>query len=443
MSNVVKNEVVKKTDFSADNYVTRTTFSTDTNAIDDKIDKVDKKIPDVSNLATKSIVTILVRDLDNRIDKLKIKDYAKKTSLTDYMLTSTFNSKSTELEYKIKDVDIIAKSAVTKANSVKRDLNDYAKKTDVANDITTIKNDYVSNASLTSRLNDLKSQHIATEVKAIDDKTKKNSSDILGLESRLKHKEDIVDEVQRENALTSGRDYYRDKMYLLYKCKAFSFKYTSGRINLWKSTGLNNYSRDSDMDAVSVTTTSLPSLIDNWRMGVRLEGAYFKQMRLLRPNNDNVANIHMVYLIDPISNSRNTDYTVQNALFGGVKITKNATDTSKHKHEGYGICFDEGGMFSLGNINNGRNVLIFGVHENSVIHSNNKANNIFIMGDRFVQGINDTTLYAEKIYRQNFTAVNKKCVLSMLYNDDYSYLFVNGKRELIFKAKDDQIVKEI
>ena len=129
MSNVVKNEVVKKTDFSADNYVTRTTFSTDTNAIDDKIDKVDKKIPDVSNLATKSIVTILVRDLDNRIDKLKIKDYAKKTSLTDYMLTSTFNSKSTELEYKIKDVDIIAKSAVTKANSVKRDLNDYAKKT--------------------------------------------------------------------------------------------------------------------------------------------------------------------------------------------------------------------------------------------------------------------------------------------------------------------------
>ena len=37
-----------------------------------------------------------------------------------------------------------------------------------ANDITTIKNDYVSNAFLTSRLNDLKSQHIATEVTAIN-----------------------------------------------------------------------------------------------------------------------------------------------------------------------------------------------------------------------------------------------------------------------------------
>ena len=81
-------------------------------------------------------------------------------------------------------------------------------------------------------------------------KLKKNASDILGLESRLKQKEDIVDEVQRENALTSGRDYYLDKMYLLYECKSFSFKCTSGKINLWNSNGINNYTNDSDMDAV-------------------------------------------------------------------------------------------------------------------------------------------------------------------------------------------------
>ena len=128
-------------------------------------------------------------------------------------------------------------------------------------------------------------------------------------------------------------------------------------------------------------------------MSVRLEGAYFKQTKLVRPNNDNIVNIYIVYLIDPIISSRNTDYTVQNALFGGVKITQDATDTSKHKYEGYGICFDEGGMFSMGNINNGRNVLIFGVHKNSVIHSNNKANNIFIMGNGFVQSINDISLF--------------------------------------------------
>ena len=224
LSNVVKNEVVKKTDFSADDYVKKTKFSSDINSLDDKIDKVEKKIPGVSSLETKRNVTTLVKNLDNRIDGLKIKEYAKKTILSNYLLTSDFNTKSTELENKIKD-------GVTKANTAKSDLNDYAKKTNVANDITTIKNDYVSNASLTSRLNDLKSQHIATKVKTIDDKTKKNASDILSFKSRLKQKDDIVDEVQRENALTSGTDYYLDKMYLLYECKAFSFKYTNNKIN--------------------------------------------------------------------------------------------------------------------------------------------------------------------------------------------------------------------
>ena len=139
MSNVVKNEVVKKTDFSADTYVTRSKFSTDTNALDDKIDKVEKSIPDISSLETKRNVTTLVNNLNNKIDNSKINDYAKKTSLTNYMLTSIFNTKSTELESKIKDADIIAKSAVTKTNSIKSNLNDYAKKTDVANDTTTTK----------------------------------------------------------------------------------------------------------------------------------------------------------------------------------------------------------------------------------------------------------------------------------------------------------------
>ena len=74
LSNVVKNEVV----FSVDTYVTRTKFSRDTNALDDKIDKVQKKIPDISSLETKRNVTTLVNNSNNRIDNLKINDYAKK-----------------------------------------------------------------------------------------------------------------------------------------------------------------------------------------------------------------------------------------------------------------------------------------------------------------------------------------------------------------------------
>ena len=75
-------------------------------------------------------------------------------------------------------------------------------------------------------------------------------------------------------------------------------------------------------------------------------------------------------------------------------------------------------------------------------HANNKANNIYVLGRDFVQGINDTTLYAEKIYKTNFTAVEKKFVLSLHYNGDNSYFFVNDTQELKFKGKDDQIFKE-
>ena len=388
-----------------------------------------------SDLASKSSVTTLVKNLDDRIDKLKIKDYAKKTGLSNYMLTSGFNTKSTDLETKIN-------ANGTKITSLKSDLSGYAKKTDVADDITKIKNDYATNASLDSKLNDLKRQNIATEVKSIGDKTKKNTSDILAFESRLKQKEDIIDDVQRDNALTNGRDYYRDMMYLLYECRAFSFNYTSSKINQWNSTGLHNFSSDSHIDAVAVNNNDLPSSVDNGRLSVKFDGCYFKQTILVKPNDNKVINVYSVYKLHPTSRFGSDIYTVQNALFGGVKITKNATDTSEHKYEGYGICFDEGGMFNMGNINNGRNVLIFEVHENSVVHSNNKANNIFIMGDGFVQGINDTTLYAEKIYSRNFSAVNEKFVLSLHYNDDNSYLFVNGKQGLKFKAKDEQIVKE-
>ena len=82
LSNVVKNEVVKKTEFSADDCVKKTKFSGDINSLDDKIDKVEKKIPDVSSLETKRNVTTLIKNLNDRIDNLKIKEYAKKTSLS-------------------------------------------------------------------------------------------------------------------------------------------------------------------------------------------------------------------------------------------------------------------------------------------------------------------------------------------------------------------------
>ena len=62
------------------------------------------------------------------------------------------------------------------------------------------------------------------------------------------------------------------------------------------------------------------------------------------------------------------------------------------------------------------------------------------MGDGLTQGINDTTIYAEKKYWRNFTDPGKRFVLSLHYNGDNSYLLVNDRQELKFKCKKDQLV---
>ena len=184
-----------------------------------------------------------------------------------------------------------------------------------------------------------------------------------------------------------------------------------------------------------------PELKNDGRMHVSLFGNYFEQNKVIIPNNNNVINIYCVYELRQVNIPLIIEFAILNALFGAMEITKNA-NASKYKYKGYGICFDKGGSFSEGSINNGRKVLIFGVHESSLLHFNNKANNIFLMGRGPVQEIDDTTLYAEKVYGQNFIHPNKKFVLSLHYNDDNSYLFVNGKQELKLKCKTDQLVKE-
>ena len=50
-------------------------------------------------------------------------------------------------------------------------------------------------------------------------------------------------------------------------------------------------------------------------------------------------NIYIVYSLDLVSTTKNTDFTAQNCLFGAVKLTKDV-NTSNYKYIGYGICFD-------------------------------------------------------------------------------------------------------
>ena len=85
-------------------------------------------------------------------------------------------------------------------------------------------------------------------------------------------------------------------------------------------------------------------------------------------------------------------------------------------------------------------MIIFGADLSSSVHSNNKNNNILVLGKDFIQRINGTTIYAEKMYTPNFTVYGKTICLSLRYNGDNSYLFVNNREIVKFKAADSEIV---
>ena len=229
---------------------------------------------------------------------------------------------------------------------------------------------------------------------------------------------------------------------------SFGFGITSKDISEWKSSGIYNYSSDSNMNAVANAKSTLPNLKSYGRMHVHLSGNHFQQNKVIIPNNNNAINIYCIYKLDPIASSRDTSFTIQNALFGAMQITKNATDNSKNNYKGYGICFDERSQFGhtitedgRTHTTNGKNVLIFEVDMSFSAHATNRANHIYLMGDGLMQGINNTMLYVEKNYWRNFTDLGKTFI-SLHYNGDESYFFVNGRQELKFKTKTDQLVKE-
>ena len=203
------------------------------------------------------------------------------------------------------------------------------------------------------------------------------------------------------------------------------------------------------MNAVVNAKSDLPNLKKYGRMYVHLNGNHFQQNVVNIPNNSNAINIYCVYDLDSIDSSRDTSFTIQNALFGAMQITKMLLIVIKiiikdmvyvlMKEVSFGHIMNKDGITYT---SNGRNVIIFGVDMSFIAHATNRANHIYVMGDGLTQGIHDTTLYVEKKYFRNFTETNVKFVLSLHYNGDDSYLFVNGRQELKFKAKTDQLVKE-
>ena len=204
----------------------------------------------------------------------------------------------------------------------------------------------------------------------------------------------------------------------------------------WTSKGLSN-------ESIKRPTTSDNSLTPPLNYyGTKKRVCFDRAKDKVIFNHGKIVNIYIVCELIRIANingNRNSNLTVQNALFGAVSLTKNA-NVKKYKYSGYGIAFDRASSFSFSGGRNGQNVIIYGVDMNSSVHVDNKGKDILILGTGPTQGLGEHLLTSEKMYSINFSKDNIKFCLSLHYNGANSYLFVNGREIIKFKAKDSKIV---
>ena len=125
------------------------------------------------------------------------------------------------------------------------------KKADVATD-------YITNASLSSQLNNLKSQHIAIEVTGMNNKTKKNANEAL--KNELEKKEYDISENEIGISIFRGFFYYLQQNNLVYECKIDLFIFDNKKISKWKSTGILNISDYYSMNGIKDTKNEMPIL---------------------------------------------------------------------------------------------------------------------------------------------------------------------------------------
>ena len=167
---------------------------------------------------------------------------------------------------------------------------------------------------MTSQLNDLKSQHIADEVKKVDDKVKKSVTDIAIAKTSLENNKSVLDDLEREASFNRGFYYNNQQSYFLFEPEFKSFTKNGKAIHAWISTGIhdsNNDSNNTDLFSVNNSNNNSPTLLNkNNKLSVTFDGNYMKQNKLGYAHGK-IVNLYIVY---ELRNRRidSPDFTVQN-----------------------------------------------------------------------------------------------------------------------------------
>ena len=370
LSNVVNNEVVKKTEYDA------------------KIKNIEDKIPDISNLATKTNLNTKINEVKNEIP-----------SIAGLATTSAL----TAVENKIPSISKLVKKTDhdTKVTEIEKKLTDHNhdKYIDTSRFNTLATNFFnarIAQANLITRT-DFDAKLSAFNRKITSNKTRYL---LIGKVLSYLHCKSYFDEDEISEYLKVAN------------------VNNSNYIISWKSRGLN----DIKIESIKTNNHSLNPGMDHYdtsKIKIKLDGSFLDRFppTIL---SGNIVNIYIVYEIT--SDYKDINYpTLENCLFGSVKLTKNP-DIDKYEYSGYGIGFDRETSFSVGN-KISKNVIIFGVDMSSSTKIDNRKKDILIFGKEPTQGL-DSTLSVEKMFSINFAKKNTKFCLSLHYDGANSYLLM-------------------
>jgi len=444
----VKKDFVKNIDF--DNKVnTLIHKNLDSGDVDKRIKDVERevtaKIPDVSNFITKTEVDTKI---DNKIPD--VSNFVKKTEL-DAKIDNKINEKIPDVSNFVKKTELDAK-----INSKLPDVSDFVKKTEldakIDNKIPDVSN-FVKKTELDAKIKDavtkselgsyVEKTSYDVDKKKLEDSIKSKADSIIvnrniaqissnkvdksELESEVKKLQTKIDNIKVKNLpdkiineykFNTGRKYFTGndgfQNTLIYPPMLSTVERdVNDKVKKWVSTGREK--------TPLLSYNNFKPIVSDF--AIHFQGNYLAHEKE-SDINDGVTNFYIVYKFDPWTPSFGNKYPFHNSLFGSVD----------DKFKGRGIAFDSYGTWTHDDGTTARNVFIFGTDNSSSSFSENRKVDFTCLGVGPVQYIENKSVTSEAKYGINFTKDSVKFVLSLHYNPDKSYIFVNGEEIHKFKA---------
>ena len=343
LSNAVKNEVVRKTEYDA------------------KIKSIEEKILDITDLATKIILNTKINEVKNELPSTSGLATTSALTVVENKIPNVSNLvKKTDYDAKVNEIE----KKITNHTHDKYITTPEFNKLTAENFVARLAQaDLVTKTDFDNKLTDLNRKIVSTKTKD------------LVIENKLKKLKTL------DSSYFQGKSHFEDngtQNWLVFQPMQKYFKLASDHASIilsWKSKGLSDERIKSPATPNNILNPSQDYVGTKAR--VKFSGDCLKQEKITF-SRGKIVNIYIIYEIEKSVNISSYP-TLENCLFGAVKLTKHI-DVDLYKYSGYGIGCDRKGFFSYPSGETGKNVIIFGVDMSSTTKIYNRKKDILILG---------------------------------------------------------------